>query len=326
MAPLNGKKPALNGSRSAHDEFDASTSDEEHAGLNRTELECPFQVETFRQAATDSSSASDVYIVRPVAIWESLSRFKKFSVYNEHYALNDDVYITRYFTNFNRTRDGTVSSRVERDEEWAARVVEITGFDQAHVYLRVMWYYNPEDLPRGREEYHGSEELIRSNDTAIVLGSSVIGHADIPKWNEAEEDEPPKHASPYWRQTYDKVTGQLSELPTYCTCFDPQNPDAPLIRCTNPDCAVRMHQHCIHEEFEADLYARNYREERDAARFPPDTMFNVKIINVDDPHNYRDDIDPPLLEITDNRSTPPDVWEHDIVCLRCEEPLAYSPP
>lgn len=228
MAPLNGKNLTLDGSKNAHGESDGSTSDEERVGLNRTELECPFKVETFRQAATDSSSASDVYVVRPVAIWESLSRFKQFSgkcscpalirayphesgpVYNEHYALNDDVYITRYSTNFNQTRDGTVSSRVEQEEEWAARVVEIKGFDQAHVYLRVMWYYSPEDLPRGREEHHGLEELICSNDTAIVLGSSVIGHADIPKWIEADEDEPPKHASPYWRQTYDKITGQLS--------------------------------------------------------------------------------------------------------------------
>lgn len=82
-----------------------------------------------------------------------------------------------------------------------------------------------------------------------------------------------------------------------------------------------MHQHCIHEAFESDLYEREYYES-DAARFPPGTMFKVEIINVEDPYNYRDDVEPPRLEITDNRSTPPDVWEEEIVCLRCEERLA----
>ena len=83
-----------------------------------------------------------------------------------------------------------------------------------------------------------------------------------------------------------------------------------------------MHQHCIHEVFEADLYARNYRENEHAARFPPGTMFNVRLVNVEDPHNYRDDIDPPRLEITDNRSTPPAVWEQEIVWLHFDESLA----
>lgn len=89
-------------------------------------------------------------------------------------------------------------------------MLEIRGFDQEHVYLRVRWYYAPEELPRGREDYHGSEELISSNDMSIVSGSSVVDHADIPEWNEAAEDEPPKPCAPYWRQRFDKTTGRLS--------------------------------------------------------------------------------------------------------------------
>lgn len=117
------------------------------------------------------------------------------------------------------------------------------------------------------------------------------------------------------------------DLPTYCTCFDPQNPDEPLIRCTEPDCSVRMHPHCILESFETDLYERAQRRDHDdAARFPPGTMFTVEIVNVEDPHN--DDVDddgveePPWLEITDHRCTPPEVWEQEIVCLNCEAALA----
>ena len=138
-------------------------------------------------------------------------------VNNEQFFIHDDVYITRYFTHLGRAGDG---GRVIQ-EEWAARVLEIRGFDQAHVYLRVRWYYAPEELPRGREDYHGAEELIASNDMSIVNGSSVVGLADIPEWNEAEEDEPPKPCAPYWRQRFDKTTGRLSvsKLTSPFSCF-----------------------------------------------------------------------------------------------------------
>lgn len=262
-------------------------------------------------------------------------------VNDKDFAIHDDVYITRYFTRLNQATDGTASLSEEVEAEvWAARVLEIKGHDQEHVYLRVMWFYLPENLPHGREEYHGDNELIASNDMSIVDGSGVIGLADIPRWIESDEDQPPKPDSPFWRQTYDKITGRLSvsqppfplfsfaanmkaskELPMHCTCYDFRNPDAPLIHCTDPDCAVRMHQHCIHEEFEESLYAQEWQES-DAARFPPGTMFKVRIVNFIDPYNHRDDVDPPRLRVTDYRTTPPEVWEQEILCLKCEEPLA----
>lgn len=95
--------------------------------------------------------------------------------------------------------------------------------------------------------------------------------------------------------------------------MESQNPDEPpLIRCTNPECSVRMHQHCI----ESDLYMREYHVGE------PNNTFQVEVINVEDPHNYYDDVEPPRLEFTDLSSTPPDVWEQEIVCLQCEQPLA----
>lgn len=83
MAPLNEKKPALCGSKRPYDDLDENTNGEEHCGANRIQLDCLFQIETFRQAATDSISATggmnSVYIVRPIALWDSMSRYKNFS-------------------------------------------------------------------------------------------------------------------------------------------------------------------------------------------------------------------------------------------------------
>ncbi|MCJ1471224.1 hypothetical protein MMC07_009872 [Pseudocyphellaria aurata] len=325
MAPLNEEKPARKSKRPRDDSDDKG---EGHSGANRIELDCPFQIETLRQAAFDSSSATEgmksVYTVRPGAAWDSLSRFKSFSVNDEHFAIHDNVHITRAFTHFDRAR----GTRVEK-EEWAARVLEIAGFDEAHVYLRVMWFYLPEELPDGREDHHGYEELIATNDMSIVDASRVNGHANIPQWIETDQDDPPNDSSsPYWRQTFDKVTGELSDLELHCICLDPQNPDDPLIRCTDPDCGVRMHRHCICDSAESDLLERHYDRRRDGARFPPGTMFSVAVVDKDpkgdpqNPDNNNDEPPHPWIEITDHRSSPPKIWEREVLCLECSQPLA----
>lgn len=81
MTPLSAEKPAGHGTKRPHDDSEGNAGDEDHGSA--AELGCLFQIETFRQAATDSIAAPEgmnsVYIVRPAAIWDSMSRFKNFS-------------------------------------------------------------------------------------------------------------------------------------------------------------------------------------------------------------------------------------------------------
>lgn len=90
MAHVNGKNSASasasasasRGTKRPRADSDGNTS-EELVGPDAIAFDCPFQVETFREAPTDSDSKIDdmsiVYTVRPAAMWESMGRFKNFS-------------------------------------------------------------------------------------------------------------------------------------------------------------------------------------------------------------------------------------------------------
>lgn len=59
------------------------------------------------------------------------------------------------------------------DRDWLAYILEIRASDANHVYARVYWMYQPDDLPQhrhqgkrcpvGRQPYHGADEVIASN-------------------------------------------------------------------------------------------------------------------------------------------------------------------
>ncbi len=107
---------------------------------------------------------------------------------------------------------------------WVAQVLEIRALDQRHVYTRVCWMYSPDDMPEGRRPHHSKNELIASNhriwaiiaievvtlthivDVINVL--SIVGHAKVKQWIEADDDE--ILDALYWRQAFDYYTSQLS--------------------------------------------------------------------------------------------------------------------
>lgn len=56
-------------------------------------------------------------------------------------------------------------------ERWVGKVLECKAFDEQAVYIRLVWFQRPEDLPGGRKFWHGTNELIASNDTQIIDAS-----------------------------------------------------------------------------------------------------------------------------------------------------------
>lgn len=108
--------------------------------------------------------------------------------------------------------------------------------------------YRPEDLPGGRQPYHGRNELIASNDMAIIHARTVDGPADVINWkedtNSAELLDPQRL---FWRQTVDvaKYPAVLSELPRHCIDKMPWNPDEPLIQCDG--CQEWLHSSCLED-------------------------------------------------------------------------------
>ena len=100
---------------------------------------------------------------------------------------------------------------------WVATVVEIRVYNAWNVWIRVRWFYRPEDLPSGRQSYHGKNEIIKSVQKDIVSTRTVAGHAEVTRWEETE-DATNEIEGLFWRQTFDHVNGKLSVslLPLQC--------------------------------------------------------------------------------------------------------------
>ena len=92
---------------------------------------------------------------------------------------------------------------------WPAKILEIRASDPAHVYVRVYWLYWPEDLPCGREDYHGQSEMIASSHHDIISATTVSEKIDVRYYEEHEDNAPPAEGF-FWRQTYNPHTQRLS--------------------------------------------------------------------------------------------------------------------
>ena len=100
---------------------------------------------------------------------------------------------------------------------WVAQVLEIRAQDASHVYLRVFWLYWPDELPMGRQPYHGSNELVASNFMMITDAMTVTDRAEVTHVQEDFNEAPAEGL--YWRQSYDIMTKKLSVsniLRIYC--------------------------------------------------------------------------------------------------------------
>lgn len=140
--------------------------------------------------------------------------------------------------------DGETKTRVG-----SAKVLEIRGGDEKHVFLLVFWLYRPNDL-KERElraaPYHGHNELIASNHLDIINYTQVIRKIDVTDWD--NESEGLGSDKLFWRQTLDVYNpggAKLSEISKHCIDKQPCNPDSPLIKCPNSKCGVRLHDACL---------------------------------------------------------------------------------
>lgn len=118
----------------------------------------------------------------------------------ENFALNEYIFVNHESGVNAPPNQPPKADSYDRDF-WVARVLEIRALDEAHVYLRVYWLYWPEELPGGRQPYHGEKELIASNHMEIIDAMTVSGRAHVKHWLELDEDE--ELPDLFWRQKYD---------------------------------------------------------------------------------------------------------------------------
>lgn len=153
--------------------------------------------------------------------------------------------------------DASAEERLEYDKEnlWPGLISEFRAESQEKVYVRLFWLYWPEELPMGRQPYHGKNELIMSNHVDIVEAQTIACRATISHWDE-DDDSDDILEERYWRQTLDlNKLGRdpkmaLSRLRQYCVCGGYDNPGREMFQCSERECRMWNHDACLLENLE----------------------------------------------------------------------------
>ncbi|KAL8938301.1 MAG: hypothetical protein Q9216_003963 [Gyalolechia sp. 2 TL-2023] len=292
----------------------------------------PFCIDTYSSPHSDPTQPVPwryAIQIRPQSLWESLSKYRNLTVRGEQYSVHQYALISR-----NR-EPGVPHLHHLSETDCVGRIIEIRAADPQNVYARVFWVLRPEDVPGGRQPYHGEDELISSNLMEIVDALTFKKPVRVVHW--MQDDGTPRRAPEegfYWRQKWDWIAEKLVPFPTHCVCDKPVSLHELTIQCTNPHCLILLHGACLVEHELRKLLTLlglyDPRQSRDVSTSradpTPTTGRQISISAADNGRHYRvdigeserlDHIGRTRFMFTDLRD--PRVWETDIKCLKCGE-------
>ncbi|OAP63797.1 hypothetical protein AYL99_03024 [Fonsecaea erecta] len=207
------------------------------------------------------------FLVEPGAKWTRLSRFKS-GVYangatDYTFCVNDYVLVNRH-TPPRRPLPEGVTDEEElqwlKDNFWVALIAGFHSLERKTAFVRLWWLYWPEELPMGRQPYHGRRELLMSNKADIVEMTTISNLASVCRWEERDEREIGLlNAELFWRQTYNLNVQQrslraLSKLKRHCVCKGYDNPDREMYVCSG--CGLGNHEACLIAAMEQRAWQR----------------------------------------------------------------------
>lgn len=271
-------------------------------------LDCPFTVQVSRDLSAGGHAHLPrpvlAYVIRPQTVWNAMSSFRSTIVDNVEYFIQQKAYfrITQNHLDFLRI----------------GHILEIKSLDPRHVYIRVYWMYKPQDPPLTKEKYHGQSELIATNHMSVVDASRIVQHANVAHW--AEASEPVPSGSLFWRQQYNVLTKELSQLQPTCVCRTPVNPDEQPFICRR--CQLRMHLDCI-TRLTAERLTGNMDRSDQASASPnsPSGETNLSVTILPAATGSYEAGSTYKLAIIDFWPLVPRKWLEDACCLRCGEVL-----
>ncbi|KAH7012304.1 uncharacterized protein B0I36DRAFT_378478 [Microdochium trichocladiopsis] len=201
------------------------------------------------------------YQIAPFAKWMDMTRYNSFVLNGVKYHSEGFVFVATDNTIERQKNSGeSRQPRKKSGDDWVARILEIRAADEHHVYARVYWMYWPDELPagttegkqrmKGRQPYHGNNELIASNHMDVINVVSVTASATVHQWDETNEDE--VQPALYWRQAFDVRTMDLSSAEERCRCNRPENPT----RSSLAECRKWLHDDCLVHEALLRTFAR----------------------------------------------------------------------
>ncbi|KAL8944239.1 MAG: hypothetical protein Q9211_000669 [Gyalolechia sp. 1 TL-2023] len=283
----------------------------------------PFSIDVLTQATYANNDPAQPVIrryaihIRPESIWASLAKYRNLDIRGQTYSIHQYALISRSI----RLPDLCNTLDFPDKINCVARILEIRARDPQNVYARVYWVHRPEDIPGGREPYHGENELIASNHMEIVDALTFIKRVRVVHWVEDDRIQAPAPAEGmYWRQKYDFLSGKVSLT----------------VQCTNPRCMILLHAHCLIEHELLTLLeldeSQQCRGTGPARLHPPSSKDRTPKSNATGVgEHYK-------IEIGDSQRKHhigqtrfmftdlwhPRKWERDITCLKCGKSIART--
>lgn len=159
--------------------------------------------------------------------------------------------------------DATEEEKLQYDKEnlWVGLISEFRAENQEKVYVKVFWLYWPEELPMGRQPYHGKRELVLSNHVDVIEAQTIASHAEISQWDENDDSNKTVLQERYWRQTLDlnklgDPKRALSKLRQFCICGGYDNPNVDMYQCHTVGCGLWNHEECLTRAIEEGAWEK----------------------------------------------------------------------
>jgi hypothetical protein len=96
---------------------------------------------------------------------------------------------------------------------WVAKIIEIrarkNNGQEPTVFVKVNWFYWPEELPGGRMPWHGKNELVLSNHSAVLGARCISELVSVQEYSEKTKQYGTLRTL-WWRTTYDCMTKRSS--------------------------------------------------------------------------------------------------------------------
>ena len=141
--------------------------------------------------------------------------FDLFLVSNERFELHDTIFVNSEEPEEDSAReeDDVPAKTIDETDKtlWVAEVIEVRAQSAWNVWVRIKWFYRPEELPGGRQPHHGKREIIKSSVEDVISAHTVAGHADVTHWEEMDDSMDADGIDGlFWRQTFDPAKNTLS--------------------------------------------------------------------------------------------------------------------
>eukprot|EP00038_Savillea_parva_P000039 m.93758 g.93758 ORF g.93758 m.93758 type:complete len:236 (+) comp10016_c0_seq1:3271-3978(+) len=152
----------------------------------------------------------------------AFTTYKTFILSNERFSIGDKI---------------TIKAPSGSGHDFIATIQRIHTDKRGEVHIDGRWYYRPEETAMGRQPWHGINEVLDSDHVDTFHVRCVNGKCTICTLEEYEQLGAKGTSKPqlpvfFCRSKYLKNQQRIEEeLPRYCACKQPQNPEYELVGC-----------------------------------------------------------------------------------------------